>query len=281
MKNMFIYQIKIFKEDGSYDPNFEKHVLKLIDSCTEYSNHPYPDENGIQYKILNNSIRNNNYYSSIIKKETFLTRTELDDETETVSTSKVNTDNFTRFTIDFNSNLIALTRKGSFGPDQFTKAFKTIFGEAIKKEFNENIGIIEIFSAPGIPKSWNNENLMKKIIELDYLKEIEMKFSLTLNSETDETMENKIIEKREIKGSTIFPTNSIQIKELEKTYNYYILENDGSMEFNCIDKNDQTYIIDHIEVLSYKYNSDITEKEIFLVKSKDTIEDYIKNYLNK
>lgn len=282
MKNMFIYQIKVFKEDNSYDLEFEKRVLNLIYSCTEYSNFPYNNkEKATIYKILNNPERQNNYYSSIIKKETHLTTTQLDDETEKVSTSKVNTDNFTRFTLDLNSNLIAISRKGNFGPDQFTQAFKYIFGNAIRKEFNESIGIIQISSAPGIPKSWENQNIMEKIKKLDYLKEIEMKFSLTVNPNSDETTENKIIEKREIRGSTIFSTNSIQITQLEKAYNFYNSEKYGTIEFNCKDIHNQTYIIDDIEVLSYSYNSDITEKEEFIIKSKDTIEDYIINYLNK
>ncbi len=277
-KNIYLYKIKVLKQDNTYNSEFEKRILNLIYSCSSYMDFEYIDKEKLsKYKLLKaEREENSKYYFSVIKKSSHLTTTQLDDTTEKVSTSKVENDNFIRFGIDLNSNLMAIITKGHFGIDQFTVAFKYIFSEALKREFKENIGIIEFSIVPGIPNSWNPQNLMEKVKQLNYLKEIKMEFFE--NNDSKESIDIEISEKRELKNIS---TRSFQFSELERTFNYYINKNNNFFEFECKDINGQNYVISKIKNLKYSYNLDLSEKINFIPKAKDSIEDYIKNYLNK
>lgn len=286
LKKLHMFKIKVLQTDGTYDETFEKRVLKLIDSATLYMDNPYIDEaKSMVYKIISRPERIDNYYFAAIKKSSHMNKTEVNDETEAISTSKISNDHLLRFGINFNTNLITVSTKGDFGFDQFTKAFKYIFKETIIKEFKEDIGIIEILPATGQPVSWNMDNVIEKIKNLNHLKEIEMiiNFPLTEQKKDDE---NEILypvglsDRKEIKSRTGFSTGILQMINLGQLFNSYKEEGfDQFIKINCKDMNGQIYRINDQDPLFYEYSGDIIKKENFINKSKDSVENYIEKYL--
>lgn len=284
-KELFIYRIKVIPQNNIYDEKFEEDVIKRIHTCSTYMNFIYPENpQDKSYYVLPNVERGiQNYYFAIMKKQTHVNANLLDDVTERVKVNPIPSNEFIRFGLHLRSNLITIVKRGNFGMDQFTLAFKDIYTKALKNEFGIEIGSIEFIPVPGIPTSWTKENLMDKIKDLNYLKDLEMDFHTKQKTEEEDSV-NEIIETKKIKSinPTHFSTGISQIKHIEEEYQKYL---DGKhynyVELYCKDVNDQKYLISLNTALSYTYDDNITEKDKFISKSQDTIEHYIQNYLNK
>lgn len=280
-KEIYLYKIQITSKT-----NEEKNdILKKITASTAYLDFKYIDkENNKKYYFLQAEKTIPNYYFSLMKKITHLNASLLDDETETETTEQIETNEFIRFGIHLNSNIITIIKRGNFGMDQFTIAFKDIYTNALKKEFNTEIESIEFIPVSGVPSSWNETNLMEKIKNLDYLKEFEANFYSKMEQKEEVKKEILLVEKRKIKllNSAHFSTNISQLESIEKEYNKYLEKSCyEKVEVICKDIKNQKFIINSNEILTYSYSGNITKKEKFIEKTKDTIEDYILNYLNK
>lgn len=285
-KELFIYKIKVMPQNNIYDEAFEGDVIQKIYACSTYMNFIYPENpQDKSYYVLPNVERGiQNYYFAIMKKKTHVKASHLDDETELVEIDSIPSNEFIRFGLHLKSNLITIVKRGNFGMDQFTLAFKDIYTKTLKKEFGTEIGSIEFIPVPGIPASWTKENLIDKIKDLNYLKDLEMDFHTKQKTEEEEESANVIIETKRIKSSNPlhFSTGISQMKHIEEEYQKYLNNEFYSyVELYCKDVNDQKYLISLNTALSYTYNDDITKKDKFIPKSQDTVEHYIQNYLNK